>query len=93
MALVCDYRIISQVALFIILSRMYDVFGPDMDLELQPEQYIQLQGFNRDLDAWKMTFQNRLRMFGQIPCNKCTCSLLGFSYNQIEILTAILHDL
>lgn len=66
MALVCDYRIISQVALFIILSRMYDAFGPDMDLELLPEHYMQLQVFNRDLDTWKMTFQNRLRMFKRL---------------------------
>lgn len=55
-----DVRLHSQVSIFVILSEMYNTFGPDTEQCLSDEQLIRLQHFNISLDNWRMNWEQRL---------------------------------
>jgi hypothetical protein len=55
-----DFRLHSQVALFIILTRMYNTFGGDLEQTLSDVQLHDLQRFNHDLEEWKNTWSQYL---------------------------------
>ncbi|CAG8979489.1 hypothetical protein HYALB_00011893 [Hymenoscyphus albidus] len=55
-----DLRLLSQVALFIILTKMYNTFGPDIDHILEEYDLALLRGFNMDLDGWRMRWESQL---------------------------------
>lgn len=55
-----DYRLHSQVALFIILTKMYNTFGPDIDHMLEENDLLLVGRFNMDLDNWRMRWESQL---------------------------------
>ena len=58
-----DIRIHSQVALFIILTRIYHAFGPDVELEVAEEDLPQIDRFDEDLEQWRVLWEPRLGSF------------------------------
>lgn len=51
--------------LFIILTRIYHAFGPDVDLEVPESDFPNIDRFDSDLEAWKSAWLPRLGMYGQ----------------------------
>lgn len=55
-----DLRLHSQVDLFIILTRMYFAFGPDVDLEVPESEFPKIDQFDTELDDWKSAWLPRI---------------------------------
>ena len=55
-----DLRLHSQVDLFIILTRIYFAFGPDVDLEVPESEFPKIDQFDTDLDDWKSAWLPRI---------------------------------
>ncbi|CZS92161.1 related to C6 transcription factor [Rhynchosporium graminicola] len=52
-----DLRLHSQVALFLILTRVYNTFGADIQQTLSEESLVRLRHFNIDLDSWRIKWE------------------------------------
>ena len=63
-----DWRLQSQVAMFRILSRMYQQFGADSDKALSEADFTALHALNNELDSGRQKWEPRLG----VSC----CSLL-----------------
>lgn len=61
-----DYRLHSQVGVFIILSRVYHVFGPDSSKVVANDEFEALRRFDVDLSHWRDHWKNKLGMFSLI---------------------------
>lgn len=55
-----DYRLHSQVAIFVILSRVYHTFGPDRSRLVANDEFESIRRYNADMDLWKQTWEPRL---------------------------------
>lgn len=55
-----DIRVHSQVAIFVILTRVYNAFGPDIEQMVAEADLVHLQHFNSALDAWCTKWSLRL---------------------------------
>ncbi|EAA63197.1 hypothetical protein AN2763.2 [Aspergillus nidulans FGSC A4] len=65
-----DLRLHSQVDLFIILTRIYHAFGPDVDLEVPESEFSVIDKFDADLGEWRSAWLPRLagsRYVGAYP--------------------------
>ncbi|KAK9860944.1 Fungal transcriptional regulatory protein [Penicillium brevicompactum] len=65
-----DLRLHSQVDLFIILTRIYFSFGPDVELEVPESDFSKIDQFDIDLGDWKSSWLPRLagsRYVGAYP--------------------------
>ncbi|KAJ5306579.1 hypothetical protein N7508_005594 [Penicillium antarcticum] len=65
-----DLRLHSQVDLFIILTRIYFAFGPDVDLEVPESDFPKIDQFDLDIGDWKSAWLPRLagsRYVGAYP--------------------------
>ncbi|KAL4739233.1 hypothetical protein BDV11DRAFT_120705 [Aspergillus similis] len=65
-----DLRLHSQVDLFIILTRVYHAFGPDVDLEVPESEFSVIDKFDADLGEWRSAWLPRLagsRYVGAYP--------------------------
>ncbi|KAL4922163.1 hypothetical protein BDW62DRAFT_173059 [Aspergillus aurantiobrunneus] len=65
-----DLRLHSQVDLFIILTRIYHAFGPDVDLEVPESEFSKIDKFDADLGDWRSAWLPRLagsRYVGAYP--------------------------
>ena len=58
-----DLRLHSQVDLFIILTRIYFAFGPDVDVEVPESEFPKIDQYDLDLGEWKSAWLPRLREF------------------------------
>lgn len=58
-----DLRLHSQVDLFIILTRIYFAFGPDVDLEVPESEFPKIDQYDLDLGEWKSAWLPRLGQF------------------------------
>lgn len=55
-----DYRLHSQVAIFVILSRVYHTFGPDRSRLVANDEFESIRRYNADMDMWRKTWEPRL---------------------------------
>ncbi|KAL5346935.1 hypothetical protein ACLOAV_008078 [Pseudogymnoascus australis] len=55
-----DFRLHSQVSVFIILTRVYNTFGPDIEQVVAEEDLILLRQFNHALDSWRLHWESQL---------------------------------
>lgn len=58
-----DLRLHSQVDLFIILTRIYFCFGPDVELEVPESDFSKIDRYDTDLGQWKSLWLPRLSKF------------------------------
>lgn len=68
-----DFRILSQVALFQILSRVYDCFAerkmPQQDTSralLSTQDFTRMRSFNLEIDQWRIKWHDRQGIIGII---------------------------
>ena len=57
-----DLRLHSQVDLFIVLTRIYFAFGPDVDLEVPESEFPKIDQYDQELGDWKSAWLPRLGM-------------------------------
>lgn len=50
----------SQISLFIILTRIYHAFGPDVDLEVPESDFLAIDKFDADLGEWRANWLPRI---------------------------------
>ncbi|KAL5337537.1 hypothetical protein BJX70DRAFT_368998 [Aspergillus crustosus] len=65
-----DLRLHSQVDLFIVLTRIYHAFGPDVDLEVPESELSKIDEFDANLGEWRAAWLPRLagsRYVGAYP--------------------------
>ncbi|KHN94232.1 uncharacterized protein MAM_07868 [Metarhizium album ARSEF 1941] len=62
-----DLRLHSQVGVFIILSRIYHVFGPDRSRMIANDEFEMLRRFDVDLARWRDQWKPRLGMTVTTP--------------------------
>ncbi|KFX98547.1 hypothetical protein V490_02256 [Pseudogymnoascus sp. VKM F-3557] len=55
-----DFRLHSQVSVFIILTRVYNTFGPEIEQVVAEEDLIRLRQFNHALDSWRLHWEPQL---------------------------------
>lgn len=55
-----DIRLHSQVSLFIILTEVYNAFGPDIEQALSEDDLLRLQHFSLALDSYRTKWEPRL---------------------------------
>jgi hypothetical protein len=55
-----DLRLHSQVSIFIILTEMYNNFGPDIEQRLTEDDWNRLRYFNISLDNWRTKWETKL---------------------------------
>ncbi|TKA81507.1 hypothetical protein B0A49_00559 [Cryomyces minteri] len=55
-----DLRLHSQIAIFVILTRMYHTFGPDIEQRLTDGDLNRVRRFNLDLDTWRVNWEPKL---------------------------------
>ncbi|TKW53479.1 Transcriptional activator of proteases prtT [Colletotrichum tanaceti] len=55
-----DHRLHSQVAVFIILSRVFHTFGPDTSRQVARDEFEALKRYDADLGRWKLQWETRL---------------------------------
>ncbi|KAJ5726414.1 uncharacterized protein N7483_007771 [Penicillium malachiteum] len=67
-----DLRLHSQVDLFIILTRIYFAFGPDVDLDVPESDFPKIDQFDSDLDGWKSAWLPRLGRIKQFISRSST---------------------
>ena len=75
-----DRRVISQVTLFIILSKAYNVFGLEAERLLDGDEMTLLthRGFMEDVERWRVRFRNALKIdahVGDYPAIGESCYL------------------
>ncbi|KAL7274529.1 hypothetical protein RUND412_002574 [Rhizina undulata] len=56
-----DNRVLSQVSLFVVLTRIYHFHEAEAEKEISDDVLPQLTGFNDQLDQWRTTWRTRLR--------------------------------
>lgn len=54
-----DTRLIAQVALFVILTEAYRMFGSDTEQALTEEDFVQLRVYNIAVEKWRLLWQPR----------------------------------
>ena len=59
MAVPGDIRLVAQVALFMILTEAYRMFGSDPEQPLTEEDFGQLRIYNVAVDQWRLLWQPR----------------------------------
>lgn len=55
-----DFRLHSQVAIFIILTQTYNAFGPEVDQKLEEEDLVRLRQWNIEIDRWRVRWEPQL---------------------------------
>lgn len=57
-----DFRLHSQVGIFIILSRVFHAFGPDRSRMIGNDEFETLRRFDADMGFWRDRWKDKLRM-------------------------------
>ncbi|KAF1731876.1 Transcriptional activator of proteases prtT [Beauveria bassiana] len=58
-----DFRLHSQVGIFIILSRVFHAFGPDRSRMIGNDEFEALRRFDADMGFWRDRWKDKLRVF------------------------------
>lgn len=58
-----DFRLHSQVGIFIILSRVFHTFGPDRSRMIGSDEFETLRRFDADMGYWRERWKDRLSLF------------------------------
>ncbi|KAH8791003.1 hypothetical protein F5882DRAFT_400851 [Hyaloscypha sp. PMI_1271] len=55
-----DFRLHSQVAIFIILTQIYNAFGPEVEAKLEESDLGRLRQWNIEIDRWRVRWEPQL---------------------------------
>ncbi|KAJ9636379.1 hypothetical protein H2201_003545 [Coniosporium apollinis] len=80
-----DFRLHSQVSMFVILSRIYQTFGPDSTKPLNAEGLKLLHLYNSQLDEWKMKWESRLAPNPHINTYPSKGVFLHYQFGKLQL--------
>ena len=88
-----DQRLHSQVAVFIILTDIYNKFGPDVEDNLTEDDLIHVRHFNLRLDQWRSDWQERLAANPHIGTYPSKGVSLHYFYARLQLNSLSLRGL
>ncbi|KAL2009112.1 hypothetical protein VTN00DRAFT_7306 [Thermoascus crustaceus] len=80
-----DLRMHSQVALFIILTRIYHAFGPDVEVEVAETDLPQIHKFDADLEDWRTTWLPRLGESPYVGAYPYKAVYLHYHFSRLQL--------
>ncbi|RJE22221.1 Transcription factor [Aspergillus sclerotialis] len=86
-----DLRLHSQVDLFIILTRIYHAFGPDVDLEVPESDFGMIDRFDNDLAEWKSAWFPRLAGSQYVGAYPYKAVFLHYHFSRLQLNSVALR--
>ncbi|KFG78669.1 putative fungal specific transcription factor [Metarhizium anisopliae] len=88
-----DLRLHSQVGVFIILSRIYHVFGPDRSRMIANDEFEILRRFDVDLARWRDQWKPRLAPNPHIADYPAKGVILHYHFARVQLFAICLRGL
>ncbi|KAJ5288578.1 hypothetical protein N7478_001608 [Penicillium angulare] len=86
-----DLRLHSQVDLFIILTRIYFAFGPDVDLDVPESEFPQIDRFDQDLRDWKSAWLPRLTGSRHVGAYPYKAVYMHYHFSRLQLNSVALR--
>ncbi|KAJ5910197.1 hypothetical protein N7504_004840 [Penicillium tannophilum] len=86
-----DLRLHSQVDLFIILTRIYFAFGPDVDLEVPETEFPKIDQFDIDLGDWKSAWLPRLAGSRHVGAYPYKAVYMHYHFSRLQLNSVALR--
>ncbi|KAL2865996.1 uncharacterized protein BJX67DRAFT_149977 [Aspergillus lucknowensis] len=86
-----DLRLHSQVALFIILTRIYHAFGPDVDLEVPESDFSKIDEFDANLSGWQSAWLPRLAGSRYVGAYPYKAVYLHYNFSRLQLNSVALR--
>ncbi|KAJ5639788.1 uncharacterized protein N7484_007650 [Penicillium longicatenatum] len=86
-----DLRLHSQVDLFIILTRIYFAFGPDVDLEVPESEFPKIDQFDTDLGDWKSAWLPRLAGSRHVGAYPYKAVYMHYHFSRLQLNSVALR--
>lgn len=86
-----DLRLHSQVAVFVILTRVYNTFGPDVENTLSEDDLLRLRHFNIDLDSWRFKWQPLLEPNAYVATYPEKGVILHHNFGKLQVSSLALR--
>ncbi|KAE8348937.1 hypothetical protein BDV28DRAFT_142357 [Aspergillus coremiiformis] len=86
-----DLRLHSQVDLFIILTRIYHAFGPDVDLEVPESEFTTIDKFDADLEEWQSAWLPRLAGSRYVGAYPYKAVYLHYNFSRLQLNSVALR--
>ncbi|GES65463.1 fungal specific transcription factor [Aspergillus terreus] len=86
-----ELRLHSQVDLFIILTRIYHAFGPDVDLEVPESEFATIDKFDADLGEWRSAWLPRLTGSRYVGAYPYKAVYLHYHFSRLQLNSVALR--
>ncbi|OQE29552.1 hypothetical protein PENSTE_c002G03096 [Penicillium steckii] len=86
-----DLRLHSQVDLFIILTRIYFAFGPDVDLEVAESDFPKIDQYDVDLGHWKSAWLPRLAGSRHVGAYPYKAVYMHYHFSRLQLNSVALR--
>ncbi|KAB8240214.1 hypothetical protein BDV35DRAFT_138865 [Aspergillus flavus] len=86
-----DLRLHSQVDFFIILTRIYHAFGPDVDLEVPESEFTTIDKFDADLEEWQSAWLPRLAGSRYVGAYPYKAVYLHYHFSRLQLNSVALR--
>ncbi|KAG6015815.1 hypothetical protein E4U54_002896 [Claviceps lovelessii] len=88
-----DHRLHSQVGVFIILSRIFNAFGPDRSRMIANDEFEILRRFDADLARWRDQWKPRLAPDPHIADYPAKGVILHYHFARVQLFSICLRGL
>ncbi|KAL2860185.1 hypothetical protein BJX68DRAFT_224419 [Aspergillus pseudodeflectus] len=86
-----DLRLHSQVDLFIILTRIYHAFGPDVDLEVPESEFSKIDKYDAELGQWRSAWLPRLAGSRYVGAYPYKAVYLHYNFSRLQLNSVALR--
>ncbi|KAL4866648.1 hypothetical protein BDV12DRAFT_172611 [Aspergillus spectabilis] len=86
-----DLRLHSQVDLFIILTKIYHAFGPDVDLEVPESELSKIDEFDTNLGEWRAAWLPRLAGSRYVGAYPYKAVYLHYNFSRLQLNSVALR--
>ncbi|KAL2816949.1 hypothetical protein BJX63DRAFT_419819 [Aspergillus granulosus] len=86
-----DLRLHSQVDLFIILTRIYHAFGPDVDLEVPESEFSKIDKYDAELGEWRSAWLPRLAGSRYVGAYPYKAVYLHYNFSRLQLNSVALR--
>ncbi|KAF7715635.1 Transcriptional activator of proteases prtT [Penicillium ucsense] len=87
----CDLRLHSQVDLFIVLTRIYFAFGPDVELEVPETEFSRIDDFDQELVDWKSAWLPRLAGSRHVGAYPYKAVYMHYHFSRLQLNSVALR--
>ncbi|KKK17026.1 hypothetical protein P175DRAFT_0556926 [Aspergillus ochraceoroseus IBT 24754] len=86
-----DLRLHSQVDLFIILTRIYHAFGPDVELEVPESEFSTIDKYDAELGGWRSAWLPRLAGSRYVGAYPYKAVYLHYNFSRLQLNSVALR--